>query len=268
MDLTAVSNGQGGFVINGFGTKNYSSKSVSAAGDVNGDGLADLIVGVPNANQGGGSSYVVFGKTTGTPIELTAVDNGSGGFVINNQLYSQQLSGSSVSAAGDVNGDGFADLIVGAPNAKQRQGMSYVLFGNTASAAVNLSDMESGLAGFEIKVDLRGSISGTSVSAAGDVNGDGLADLIVGAPGAARSYVVFGKTTMHGVSISGTAVGLDDGFSIIGDSASKDSGRSVSAAGDVNGDGLADLIVGAPDANGRGGRTFVVFGKTTSNAID
>jgi hypothetical protein len=267
-ELSAVANGQGGFVINGFGIKNYSSKSVSAAGDVNGDGLGDLIVGVPNANATGGASYVVFGKTTGTAIELSAVSGGSDGFVINNQLYSRQLSGSSVSAAGDVNGDGFADLIVGAPYANQNKGVSYVLFGKTASAAVNLSDMGSGLAGYEIEVDTQGATSGTSVSAAGDVNGDGLADLIVGAPGAVRSYVVFGKTTTHGVSISGTAVGLDDGFAIIGDSSSKDSGRSVSSAGDVNGDGLADLIVGAPDANGGGGRTFVVFGKTTSNAID
>jgi hypothetical protein len=177
---------------------------VSAAGDVNGDGLADLIVGAFRANEDdyfGGRSYVVFGKTTGTGIDLTAVAGGAGGFVINGDSSSWS-SGSSVSAAGDVNGDGLADLIVGAYEANNDGGRSYVVFGKTTGMGIDLSAVAGGVGGFVINGDSSSTHSGWSLSTAGDVNGDGLADLIVGAYRASdndefggRSYVIFGNTS-------------------------------------------------------------------------
>jgi len=179
-------------------------------------------------------------------------------------------SGYSVSGAGDVNGDGLADLIVGAPFADpdndDRAGESYVVFGKTSNATVDLANL--GVGGFRIDGIDQFDRSGRSVSGAGDVNGDGLADLIVGAPfanlggddTAGESYLVFGKASTTTVDLASLGAG---GFRIDGIDADDFSGWSVSGAGDVNGDGLADLIVGAdgadPGGDGDAGESYVVF---------
>lgn len=214
-----------------------------------------------------------------SPIQLSSISAGIGGFVMNGEA-ADDLSGTSVSAAGDVNGDGLADLIVGAvaanPNGDD-SGRSYVVFGKAGTAEVNLSAVAAGTGGFAINGEARGDRSGFSVSGAGDVNGDGLSDLIVGAAFAnigvvksGRSYVVFGKPGTATVELSAIAAGIG-GFAINGESVNESSGFSVSTAGDVNGDGLADLIVGAIGARPNGGysgRSYVVFGKTGTAAVN
>ena len=286
VDLSTVEDGIGGFVINGVSAYDQSGYSVSSAGDVNGDGFDDLIIGAryddPNGDDSG-ASFVVFGKTDGSAVELSDVENGTGGFVINGISASDQ-SGRSVSSAGDVNGDGFADLIVGAlydsPNGDD-SGASFVVFGKTDGSAVELSDIESdaNTDGFVINGVSGGDESGRSVSSAGDVNGDGFDDLIIGAPGddpnsfsSGASFVVFGKTDGSAVELSDVDEGTNPGgFVINGVTEFDDSGNSVSSAGDVNGDGFDDLIIGAreDDPNGtNSGASFVVFGKTDGSVVD
>ncbi|ELR99491.1 integrin alpha, partial [Gloeocapsa sp. PCC 73106] len=143
-------NGTNGFTLNGVAAYDYSGRSVSSAGDVNGDGIDDLIIGAFGADPNGsysGSSYVVFGKSTPfNPIlNLSSLD-GTNGFTLNG-VAANDRSGVSVSSAGDINGDGIEDLIIGASNADPNgsaSGSSYVVFGKSTpfSSTLNLSTLD------------------------------------------------------------------------------------------------------------------------------
>ena len=275
-------NGTNGFAINGINSRDYSGFSVSSAGDVNGDGFDDLIIGAFGASPNGfssGQSYVVFGKSSGFGARLNlSTLNGTNGFIING-INSVDESGFSVSSAGDINGDGFDDLIIGAryasPNGISGSGQSYVVFGKSSGfgARLNLSTLN-GTNGFALNGINSRDESGFSVSSAGDINGDGFDDLIIGTLDASpngisssgQSYVVFGKSSGFSASLNLSTLNGTNGFAINGINSRDYSGSSVSSAGDVNGDGFDDLIIGALDAspNGfRSGQSYVVFGKSS-----
>jgi len=253
--------GAKGFVINGIDANDNSGRSVSSAGDINNDGFDDIIIGAPYADSMTGETYVVFGKSAGytASLDLSALD-GTNGFVING-IDEDDLSGGSVSSAGDINNDGFDDIIIGALDAEPNgdwSGESYVVFGKATgySASLELSSLN-GTNGFVINGIDGGDSSGGSVSSAGDINGDTYDDIIIGADGAdpngdwsGESYVVFGKASgTYSASLELSSLNGTNGFVINGIDANDYSGRSVSSAGDINNDGFDDIIIGAPYAD-------------------
>ena len=158
-------------------------------------------------------------------------------------------------------------------------GASYVVFGygNAFAAELNLSTLN-GTNGFQINGEAAFDLSGVSVASAGDVNGDGFDDLIIGARWAdpngsdsGAAYVVFGSGSAFDATLDLSSLDGTNGFQINGAAAYDGSGISVAAAGDVNGDGYDDLIVGAygADPNGsRSGASYIIFGKATPTTGD
>ncbi|MEQ8843448.1 MAG: integrin alpha [Phycisphaerales bacterium] len=286
-------NGRDGFRINGFERYALAGYSVASAGDVNADGVADIVVGARRASPGGlhwaGCIYVVFGRdaTAGAtfPAALSLDQlHGVQGFSVQGFKRDGGI-GASVACAGDINGDGVDDIIIGAqyasPFGRTEAGSSYVVFGRGANdpafpAALRLNELDEST-GFRLDGVNRHDRTGHSVAAAGDVDADGVNDIIVGAFRAApqrrndagSSFVVFGRdasdqqfpAVLDLADLDGTV-----GFRINGAAQGDNSGRSVAAAGDVNGDGIPDIIIGAPDAypsgRERAGSTYVLFGRS------
>jgi MYXO-CTERM domain-containing protein len=231
----------------------YFGFSVASAGDVNGDGYGDVIVGASFFSDGEteeGRAFVYLGSASGlsTAAAWTAESN-----------QANAHFGQSVASAGDVNGDGFGDVIVEArlfDNGETDEGRAFVYLG----AASGLSTA----AAWTAESNQTSALFGWSVASAGDVNGDGFGDVIVGAPGFDNGEVNEGRAFVYLGSASGLSTAAP--WAAESNQTSALFGYSVASAGDVNGDGYGDVIVGASffsDGETNEGRAFVYLGSAS-----
>ncbi|QLH81861.1 integrin alpha [Halosimplex pelagicum] len=228
--------------------------SVASAGDVNGDGVDDLIVGAPRNGSAGpntGAAYIVYGPANESSVNLSQAD------VVLRGADNNDLAGWSVSTAGDVNDDGYADVVVGAPyndSTAVNAGAAYVVYGDESMpATMNLSEADAVLTGAEANAFAGYDVSAlerTNTSDDADDNANANASaVLVGAPGVdtddgndtGAAYVVDGESVADGdVNLS------DATATFVGERAGSNAGWSVAPAGDVNDDGVAEVLVGAP----------------------
>ena len=250
-----------------------SGFSLSPAGDVNGDGYDDFIIGSPNSSGGAsaaGQTYLVLGGSGGWSMDqgLASVDASFLGEDMGDQ------SATAISAAGNVNGDSYDDFIIGAPfddDGGSEAGQVYVILGSSGgwNMDTDLSNADASFIG-----ESSGDIAGLALGNAGDVDGDGYDDFIIGAPqnseggaAAGQSYLILGGS--GGWSMDHDLSTADASF--IGESGNDWAGTAVTGAGDINNDSYDDLIIGAPgddDGGATAGQTYVILGSAGGWSMD
>jgi hypothetical protein len=225
-----------------------AGSSVAPAGDTDGDGVADVVVGAPSFDGGGtGKVYVVSGAMAsgnlGTVSSATLTGSSAG-----------DQFGASVDGLGDFNGDGLDDIVVGAPEAGT-YGRAYVFLGpiegslGVSSAAVTFTGEE----------DSR-SNAGIQVAGPGDIDSSGLPDVLVAATKLPTVLVTTGKVYLNFAPLSGTIALVDSSAVFLAERANDEAGQALDGIGDVNNDGFADFMIGAPDANRNQGGAWLWYG--------
>jgi FG-GAP repeat/FlgD Ig-like domain/FG-GAP-like repeat len=229
--------------------------SVASAGDTNGDGKDDILIGARSNDAGGiqaGQAYLFRGPITGqlSPSQATAVITGE----------AFEEIGVAVRSAGDLNGDGFGDIVLGAHMFQAGVGRAYVFLGPVSGARLSAS----------ADAIITGEFSSDSFGlalAASDVNGDGLDDLLVGAPHGPIDFLDPGRAYLFFGPVSGAMNASAADVIFRGESNNDMFGMSVDM-GDMNGDGLADCLVGASQLFNQGsGRAYLFLGPFTAGSI-
>lgn len=276
--VDVASLGTAGFKMSG-GAGDGTGVSVAMSPDMNGDGKAEVVVGAfntgNNGRAGSGSAYVVFGRTGSSEITLPVI--GSAGFRIDGAVANHG-AGSVVAGGGDVTGDGIPDVLVGAPGASFSFATAGAVYAVPGKATTTNIDLNACSTCFRVDGQRASDQLPRSLAITGDMNGDGIGEAAVGTDfadnptagdgSAGSAYVVFGKSSNTAVALATLGAG---GFRIDGQKASDQAARSLASVGDVNGDGKADLAVGAlfADNNSRtnSGSSYVVYGTSSTTTV-
>jgi len=255
--------------IRGEDEDDWLGYSVAVVGDVDDDGLDDLLIGAPYRDSFGisnGESYLILGRTAGW---ATGLDAATIADVSINGTSMGDLAGFGLAGIGDVNDDGVVDFAIGAPfngEAASDAGQVYVFFGTATGwpLTMGVADADATLLG-----ENSGDELGVSIAGVGDVNGDHIDDLLLGAPtnddvatASGKAYLRLGSGYGWGTDVPAAVADA----SFLGGGADHELGRSVAGAGDIDGDGLRDLLIGAWEADDTGtdaGAVYLVFGSTT-----
>jgi hypothetical protein len=244
----------------------HAGGTVAPAGDVNGDGLVDVLVSAPGADGPGarrdaGAVYVVFGRRRTRVQARVVVSRASAraqGFRILGPAARDQLRG--VAAAGDVNGDGLGDVVVGVVDVRGSHGAAYVVFGQRGGATVDLAHL--GAHGIAITSTVASDVwLGYAVAGGRDVDGDGRPDVVIttapGGSGKGNAYVILGGAPAGALQAPG-GLGVH-GYAIA------DAGGGVTLARDMNGDGRAEIVLGH-SGGAPNGLATVLFGRVAGSA--
>lgn len=282
-----------------------ASQEVNIIGDVDGDGRSDFIIGAPKADTGGtdsGEAYLV----TAQDLEAADLADGLADGLVDLRLIAGlestsyqftgadagDLTGIAVSSAGDVDGDGKDDMLIGATQPLTGTGVAYLVTAADLAAldavdtvtdrVIDLGEIAGTGSAYRFVGRGSGDEAGYAVSSAGDVDGDGLDDLLIGAryadEGAANSgetYLISGADLAAVDLADGLAdgnvdlaeiAGIGGSYRLVGGNERDRVGTAVAAAGDVDGDGTDDLLIGASQWNGGNGETYLIGGESLSVA--
>ena len=277
-DLSQL-NGENGFIINGEQGDDFAR--ARNAGDVNNDDIDDLIIGATGSDTtetNAGAAYVVYGTNDGFPTNFDLINiNGSNGFGIYGQHAGQSL-GSATAGAKDINNDGIDDFIISARenafSGNNYAGSIYVIFGQNGNfpLGLDLSTLD-GSNGFVIQGAALGDRIGFDVKLIDDFNGDNIDDIVISTPdtdvndfNSGSAYLIFGTDSGFPALMNVSTLNGTNGFAIHGKVMDDFLGESISS-GDINNDGLNDLILNSKkpfklSLKNSFGTTYVVFGSS------